>query len=113
MTTPFHPARRSGAFTLVESLIAATLLAIMFLAVAQTSSRASDAFDDGSAEHALSVTTHRGLERIAQAVEFSDASILTGGVPTDLGDDRVTFQVPLDFAGGVVTWTQVQIFAEP
>lgn len=100
---------RSG-FTLIESLIAVSLLAVMFLAVAQVSSRASDAFDEGSVEHALSTGTHRALERIARAIEFSDASLLASA--TAVGNDAVTFQTPADFEGGVVQWQPTDILTE-
>jgi hypothetical protein len=93
-------------------LIAATFLAVLFLAVAQTSSRASDAFDEGSAEHSLSVTAHRGLERMAQAMEFADGSILVPALLPPLGDTTVTFRTPINFAGGVVEWQNVQIALE-
>jgi type II secretory pathway pseudopilin PulG len=103
---------RAGGFTLVESLIAVTFLAVLFLAVAQTSSRASDAFDEGSAEHGLSTSTHRCLERVARAIEFADASLLATAPQPPLSTDEVTFQTPVDFAGGVVTWSQVHVLAE-
>lgn len=99
-------------FTLVESLIAVTLLAVLFLAVAQTSSRASDAFEEGSTEHTLSTGTHRCMERMASAIEFSDGSIMDAALATVLGANVVEFRTPIDFAGGVVTWLDVQILAE-
>lgn len=107
---------RSGpqGFTLVESLIAVTFLAVLFLAVAQTSSRASDAFDEGSAEHALSVSTHRCLERITQAIELDDGRILGGlGLP-DVGADAASFVTPIGWVGTGVEWSEpIVIRAEP
>lgn len=105
-----HPTR--AGFTFVEALIALSLLAVMFLAVAQTSSRASDAFDEGSADHILSTSTHRALERMARSIELSDGSILAGAIATDFGTDLVTFQVPVDFVAGVVVMRPWQILAE-
>jgi prepilin-type N-terminal cleavage/methylation domain-containing protein len=106
-----HPDQRG--FTLVEALIAATLLAVLFLAVAQASARASDAFDEGSAEHALSTTTHRGLERITQAIQFASGAILADLGDPDLGDDDVTFSVPRGWTGTAVDWSgPIRIFAE-
>jgi type II secretory pathway pseudopilin PulG len=107
--------RRTSGFTFVEAMIALSLLSVMFLAVAQTSSRASDAFDEGSADHLLSTSTHRALDRMSGWIELSDASILaanTGSLTTDGGDERVDFQVPVAFEGTNVTWLQVSIFAE-
>ena len=104
---------RCNGFTLVEALIATSLLAILFIAVAQASARASDAFDEGSAEHALSTTAHRGLERITQAIEFAD-----GGILANLGDPAfevadVTFSVPREWNGTNVVWSgPIRIFAE-
>jgi len=112
MRTLLHTDPRARGFTLVESLIAATLLAVLFLAVAQTSSRASDAFDEGSAEHLLSTSTHRGLERIAGAIELSDATILTGAVTSEFGDQQVTYRIPVEFVGTNVAWENYQIFSE-
>jgi prepilin-type N-terminal cleavage/methylation domain-containing protein len=112
MRTRLHHARGRQGFTLVESLIAVTLLAVLFLAVAQTSSRASDAFDEGSAEHALSTSTHRCLERIARAIEFSDGSILSGQVLSAVGAQSVAFRVPAAFDGGAVQWMNVEIQSE-
>ena len=105
-----HAARRG--FSLVESLIVVTLLAVLFLAVAQTSSRASDAFDEGGTEHALSTAAHRCLERISRTIEFADESLLASAPPGPLGKDDVTFQTPASFEGGVVQWTGQRIFAE-
>jgi type II secretory pathway pseudopilin PulG len=100
-----RPATRG--MTLVESLIAGSLLAVLLLAVAQTSSRASDAFDEGSAEHALSTSTHRCLERIVHAIELADGGILGNlGVP-DLGDDEVAFRTPVGWAGTEVDWSGI------
>lgn len=101
-----HSLSGSRGFTLVESLIAVTLLAVLFLAVAQTSSKASDAFDEGSVEHTLSTGTHRCLERVTQAIEFADGSILGGLGVLDLGDDEVAFRVPRDWAGTEVDWSE-------
>jgi len=101
-------------FTLVEALIASTLLVVLFLAVAQTSSRASDAFDEGSAEHALSTGTHRCLERITQAIEFADGGILADLGAAGVDVDHVSFRVPRGWAGTAVDWsTVIRIFAEP
>lgn len=104
---PFRSHSRSGSrgFTLIESLIAVSLLAVLFLAVVQASSRASDAFDEGSVEHALSTGTHRCLERITQAIEFADGSILGGLGDPDLGDDEVSFRSPRGWAGTEVDWS--------
>ncbi|HEX6883334.1 MAG TPA: prepilin-type N-terminal cleavage/methylation domain-containing protein [Planctomycetota bacterium] len=110
MKTRRIPLPARAGFTFVEAMIAISLLAIMFLAVAQTSSRASDAFDEGSADHILSTSTHRTLERMAQAIEYSDATILAGlGY---LGADQVTFRVPVDFVAGVVVSRSMQVLAE-
>jgi prepilin-type N-terminal cleavage/methylation domain-containing protein len=108
----FHRHRARRGFTLVEALIAATLLAVLLLAVAQTSSRASDAFEEGSAEHTLSTGTHRAMERLARTLQLADGTLLAGPVLTDFGADLVTFRVPADFAGGAVQWSNVQIHAE-
>ena len=112
MKTGRIPLPARAGFTFVEAMIAISLLAIMFLAVAQTSSRASDAFDEGSADHILSTSTHRTLERMAQAIEYSDASILAGAITTDFGTDLVSFRVPVDFVAGAVVLRSMQILAE-
>lgn len=108
-----HFRSASSGFTLVETMIATTLLLFLFLAVAQTSSRASDAFDEGSAEHTLSTGTHRCLERITQTIEFADGSILAGLGAAGVDVDRVSFRVPRGWAGAAVEWSGViRIFAE-
>ena len=104
--------RTSAGFTLVESLIAVTLLAVLFLAVAQTSSRASDAFEEGSTENTLSRTLHRSLDRIASAIEFSDATILDVALASPLGADQVAFRTPRAFVGTEVEWENIQILLE-
>ena len=108
-----HSCSASSGFTLVEAMIATTLLVVLFLAVAQTSSRASDAFDEGSAEHTLSTGTHRCLERVTQAVEFADGSILAGLGAAEVDVDDVSFRVPRGWVGTAVEWSGViRIFAE-
>lgn len=97
---------RTG-FTLVEALISVTLLAVLFLAVLQTSSRASDAFDEGGVEHELWTRAQRALERIASEVELADAGILSSAVTSEYGADAVQFRLPTGFAGGVVQWSGV------
>lgn len=104
--------RTSAGFTLVESLIAVTLLAVLFLAVAQTSSRASDAFEEGSTENTLSRTLHRSLDRIASAIEFSDATILDAALASPQGSDQVAFRTPRDFVGTEVDWEDIRILLE-
>lgn len=104
--------RISAGFTLVESLIAVTLLAVLFLAVAQTSSRASDAFEEGSTENTLSRTLHRSLDRIASAIEFSDATILDAPLASPQGSDQVAFRTPRDFVGTEVDWEDIRILLE-
>ena len=106
MSTSFHKPVAQRGFTLVESLMAVTFLAVLFLAVAQTSKRASDAFDEGSVEHLLSTSMHRALERVAGEVEFGDGGVLVPPIEL-LGVSSVSFRVPADFAGGVVTWSDV------
>lgn len=112
MQTPLSTRRARAGFTLIESLIAFSLLAVLFLAVVQTSSRASDAFEEGSSEHLLSTTTHRCLERIASAIEFSDTSILDAALQSNFGADQVSFRIPSSFEGGVVQWDDYQILME-
>jgi prepilin-type N-terminal cleavage/methylation domain-containing protein len=103
--------RRAG-FTLVESLIAVTLLGVLFLAVAQTSSRASDAFDEGSLEHSLSVATHRALERLTHQATLANASGLSATLQSSFGDDELEFDLPVDFAGTAVITMSVHYFTE-
>lgn len=95
---------RTG-FTLVEALISVTMLAVLFLAVLQTSSRASDAFDEGGVEHELWTRAQRALERIATEVELASPAILAADVTSDLGAKAVQFRVPTGFAGGLVQWS--------
>lgn len=112
MRTNLHESHARQGFTLVESLIAVTFLAVLFLAVAQVSSRASDAFDEGSAEHALSTGTHRALERIAHALDFADDGMVAG-VPAWPGEvDAIVFQTPTSFEGGAAQWSTVDVFLE-
>lgn len=105
--------RARAGFTLIESLISVALLAVLFLAVLQTSSRASDAFDEGGVEHELWTRTQRALERIATEVELGDGGLLSAAVLSELGASEVTFQVPEDFVDGAVQWsTPIRIVAE-
>jgi len=100
-----RPLRTRAGFTLIESLISVGLLAVLFLAVLQTSSRASDAFDEGSVEHELWTRTQRALERISTEVELGDAGLLAGAATSELGASEVTFSVPVDFVAGGVQWS--------
>jgi prepilin-type N-terminal cleavage/methylation domain-containing protein len=102
---------RSG-FTLIESLIAVSLMGVLFLAVAQTSSRASDAFDEGNAEHMLSTSTHRCIERVANAIRFADGTLLAPELESPLGASEVAFRTPVGFNGTEVQWSSVRITVE-
>lgn len=112
MKTTLHDTQGRAGFTLVESLIAVSFLVVMFMAVAQVSSRASDAFDEGSAEHALSTGTHRGLERLTHALDFANGTLQADVPAAPAETDAVTFQTPASFEGGAVQWTIVDIFVE-
>lgn len=94
----------AAGFTLVESLMAVTFLAILFLMVAHTSSRASDAYDEGSLDHQLTTEAHRGLERITAALELARSSTLTQCSNGTLGASTLSFQNPTGFAGNAVQW---------
>lgn len=96
--------RVAAGFTLVESLMAVTFLAILFLMVAHTSSRASDAYDEGSLDHQLTTEAHRGLERITATLELANAATLTQCSDGTLGASTLSFQNPVDFAGSAVQW---------
>ena len=101
-----RPSVSRAGFTLIESLISVTLLAALFLAVLQTSSRASDAFDEGGVEHELWTRTQRALERIATEVKLGDAGLLSAAVTSELGASEVQFRVPVDFVAGAVQWSE-------
>jgi type II secretory pathway pseudopilin PulG len=101
---PSSGARGRRAFTLLESLFALVFLAILFLAVAHTSSRASDAFDEGSAQHELSSDAHRCIERIARDLELAERATLNPVPAPQLGTSTLTFRTPTGFAGGAVQW---------
>jgi len=105
-----HEGTRGG-FTLLESLISLTLLAILFLAVARTSQTASDAFDEGSIQQNLDVQAHRAVERIATLLELAELSTLTPAPTVPLGASDLRFREPLDFAGGSVQWGAYQRLA--
>ncbi|NOT31157.1 MAG: hypothetical protein HOP15_11975 [Planctomycetes bacterium] len=110
MITTLQDKQARAGFTLVEALIAVSFLVVMFMAVAQVSSRASDAFDEGSAEHALSTGTHRALERLTHALEFANGTGNTPMYPAE--NDAVTFDTNPSFEGGAAHWTSVNLLAE-
>jgi type II secretory pathway pseudopilin PulG len=94
----------AAGFTLVESLMAVTFLAILFLMVAHTSSRASDAYDEGSLDHQLTTEAHRGLERITAALELASRADMGAAADPALGADVLSFRTPTGFAGGAIQW---------
>ncbi len=115
-TAVTNPSRstRTG-FTLLESLFALSFLVVLFLVVAHTSIRASDAFDEGTLEHQLHSDTHRALERIAAELELAGSAAL-GPAEGDLGVDVLDYRVPIGFPGGAVQWgppTRIQFELKP
>ncbi len=107
--------RELAGFTLVESLIAATLFALLVLVVAHVSMRATDAFDEGSANEELSSSSHRALDKIASALETAGSGVLAQAQPM-LGASTLNFQEPIGFAGGEIQWgptTRVALELEP
>ena len=59
--------RRRAGFTLIETLLAVTLLLGLILLVSLASRQAGDAFKQGAAEEALNSKAHRVLERQMEA----------------------------------------------
>jgi len=88
---------RAG-FTLLEALIAVTILGIVLASVGFTSQRATDALDENTHMEDLVRRVHRALD---QAIEPLQELELAALPPLDDGADAITYHLPTGWAGGV------------
>lgn len=90
--------------SLIEVLIAVTLLAIVFGALSTMMHSGTGAFQQGVDSATASTKARRGLDRIAS--QFGDAELLDiAPQPTQpLGSSLLTFHRSTGAAGGVVQW---------
>ena len=106
---------RAG-FSLLEVLVGAVLMTMIFGALSMMMKSGSDAFHQGVSSSTAESTARRGLDRIA--AQFSDAEraqMLPQIVPT-LGSSTLTFHRSTGAPGGVIAWGNdriVQFQMEP
>ena len=94
---------RTG-FTLLEALVAAILITVIFGALSAMMKSGTDAFHQGVSSSTTESTARRGIDRITR--EFSSAEgaqLLPQMIPT-LGSSTLTFHRSTGAVGGVIVW---------
>lgn len=95
------PQSRSG-HTLVEVIIAVTLMAIFLGAVGLISMRTSDAFQEGSRAAALDTGLHRAVELIARELEDAGSDQIDPLPTAPLGTSSLDFKAVDSYVDGIV-----------
>ena len=101
--------RRRG-YSLLEAVIAVTLLGIFFGGVGLLSARTSDAYQEGSAAAELDARVGRALSEIARELEDSGRGELVPEPLAPLGAEALDFRAVADLVGGV-TWSPTRRIA--
>ena len=90
---------RAG-FSMLEALIAVTILGIVMASVGMTSQRASDAIDENTHNQRLGEALHRALNRALEPLE----ALESGGLPPlEEGAESFTYRVATGW-DGAITW---------
>lgn len=109
-----RPAARRG-FTLLELMISASVVSVLFYGIATTTIAASNAYEESMARSRMVSRAHQVMDRIAD--EFVEAELGTmSAAPEGVGASTLTYRVPESFAGPVITWSpnrRIDFLMEP
>ncbi|MDZ4774937.1 MAG: prepilin-type N-terminal cleavage/methylation domain-containing protein [Planctomycetota bacterium] len=103
MKRPTHSHRRG--FTLVELVIAFTVLSLILGAIGMVSIAGRDAYRQGIQEATLEGKTRRVLERLASELTPCVATTLTPNPNNPLGVSSVQFRTCVGYGAGVQQWS--------
>jgi hypothetical protein len=95
--------RRHG-HTIVEVVIAAVILVVMFGAVGLATSTGNRAYQQGMGAAVVDTQAQRLLERIASEFLDADRSSITLLPAPPLGPTTIEFSRPAGFVGGAMVW---------
>jgi len=95
--------RRSG-FTLIEVVLAASLLALMLLSIAITTESAGNAHDAGSARERLDVDAHRALEFVIAELSSARRGALVPEPDPVLVTDTLTYEQSAGWLDDAPQW---------
>jgi prepilin-type N-terminal cleavage/methylation domain-containing protein len=114
-----HHSRRRGScsgFTLVETMIAMTIFAVVLGAVGLTVLSGEKNFRQGVSDAALDARASRLLSKVVAELQWAGADTLAVEPTAPAGASEVEFRVCTGFAGTSATWsgrTRVRLVPEP
>lgn len=114
MKRPIHIP--SSGFTLVELVIAFTVLSLILGAIGMVSLAGRDAYRQGVQDATLDSKTRRALERIASELTACVGSTLTPNPANPMGTASVQFRTCTGYAAGAQQWstlTAVRFESDP
>jgi len=94
----------SAGFTLVEVLIAAILVSVLFAALSMTMKGGSAAYHQGVSNTTAESQARRGLDRIVAELGDAESTTMLPQPVGPLGSATLTFHRSTGAAGGAITW---------
>lgn len=99
-----RPAGSRGGFTLLEVLIAVTLLSLMVSAVVTTGGSMDRAYGTADAVAEGEQRVHTAMERVEEILARADASSITPAVVAPFSSTWIEFQPVTGYADGSLQW---------
>ncbi|HUR27080.1 MAG TPA: prepilin-type N-terminal cleavage/methylation domain-containing protein [Planctomycetota bacterium] len=108
MKTRRTPGSRRAGFTLIEIMIALTILGMIAANVLMVTRSSSKAYESGAAQSALDLQLERTMERIALAVMAARTQSLNPPNPFPLWTDSLTFDQSKGYEAGSEVTSDLQ-----
>lgn len=112
----FRTKRKQSGFTLVETCITFTVLALILSAVGAVTLAGRDVYQEGMSVATLEARARRALERMATELTAGVKTTLTPNPNTNLGSSSLQFQSGTGFSAGTQSLsglTSIQLESDP
>lgn len=115
-TLKLAPCRGSAGFTLVETMIATTVMAVVLSAIGLTVMSGKDTFSQSVSSAVVESRAHRLLDRIVAELQWAGVATLPTEPTLPSGDDQIEFRSCTGFVGAAQAWsdrTFIALVADP